>query len=214
MRSESRCQVRPLSGVDECHVLKGREVPLRVGAKTERQTPRRVRHSASDRTPDKTQSSGASGRDPREGGQNPPGQSRASQGAPHVWTRVASPSCPRIQASQCSHPKGPNRPSKTISHHGARAGENATDPRNQSRATVDKEAQHQRRSTRSCSWTPRQLRAHGAPKRACQISRHMERLAALRRRRRRLSRARRLAPAASARWATAAAAPPGGGARP
>ena len=51
MRSESRCQVRPLSGVDECHVLKGREVPLRVGAKTERQTPRRVRHSASDRTP-------------------------------------------------------------------------------------------------------------------------------------------------------------------
>ena len=54
MRSESRCQVRPLSGVDECHVLTGREVPLRVGAKTERQTPRRVRHSASDRTPERT----------------------------------------------------------------------------------------------------------------------------------------------------------------
>ena len=42
------------------------------------------------------------------------------------------------------------------------------------------------------------------------ISRHMERLAALRRRRRRLSRARRPAPAASAGWATAAAATLGG----
>ena len=45
------------------------------------------------------------------------------------------------------------------------------------------------------------------------MSRHMERLAALRRRRRRLSRARRPAPAASAGWATAAAATLGG-ARP
>ena len=47
-----------------------------------------------------------------------------------------------------------------------------------------------------------------------QISRHMERLAALRRRRRRLSQARRPAPAASAGWATASAATLGGGARP
>ena len=31
-----------------------------------------------------SQSRGASGQDPRESGQNPPGQSRARQGAPHV----------------------------------------------------------------------------------------------------------------------------------
>ena len=54
----------------------------------------------------------------------------------------------------------------------------------------------------------------GASAANAQISRHMERLAALRRRRRRLSRARRLAPAATAGWATAAATTAGGGVRP
>ena len=95
-------------------------------------------------------------------------------------------------------------------NHRARAGENATDPRNQPRVASEKEAQHRRRSTQSRSWTPHQPKARRAPERARQISLHIESLAALRKRRRRLSRARRLAPAASASWATAAAAPPGG----
>ena len=59
-----------------------------------------------------------------------------------------------------------------------------------------------------------QARAREVSATNAQISRHMERLAALRRRRRRLSRARRLAPAATAGWATAAAATAGGGVRP
>ena len=120
----------------------------------------------------------------------------------------------RKQVAQCSFPKELNRPSRTNSHHRARAGENTTDPRNQPRVASEKEAQHRRRSSQSRSWTPHQPKARRAPERARQISLHIERLAALRKRWRRLSRARRLAPAAWASWATAAAAPPGGGARP
>ena len=52
-----------------------REVPCRTSAETERQTPRRVRLSTSDRTPERTHRvGGASEQDPRESGQRPPGQ--------------------------------------------------------------------------------------------------------------------------------------------
>ena len=72
----------------------------------------------------------------------------------------------RKQAAKCSFPKELNRPSRTISHHRARAGENPTDHRNQPRVASEKEAQHRWRS----SWTPRQARR--APERARQISLH------------------------------------------
>ena len=52
----------------------------------------------------------------------------------------------RKQAAQCSFPKELNRPSRTISHHRARAGENATDTRNQPRVASEKEAQHRRKA--------------------------------------------------------------------
>ena len=175
-----------------------REVPRRVSAETERQTPRRVRLSASDRRVgervDRILGQGRVRRTCRPGSRR-----RAAR---------------RKQVAQCSFPKELNRPSRTVSHHKARAGESAADPRDQPRVASEKEAQHRRRSTQSRSWTPRQPKARRAPERARQISLHVERLAALRKRRRRLSRARRLAPAAWAGWATAVAAPPGGGARP
>ena len=168
-----------------------------MSAETERQTPRRVRLSASDRTPDKTHRVGEPVDRILERVdrilQGSLGQGRVRRTCrPGSRRRAAR----RKQAAQCSFPKELNRPSRTISHHRARAGENATENRNQPRVASEKEAQHRRRSTQSRSWTPHQPKARRAPERARQISPHTERLAALRKRRRRLSRARRLAPAA------------------
>ena len=142
-----------------------------MSAETERQTPRRVRLSASDRTPERTHRVGERvdrilEREDRTL-QGSLGQGRVRRTCrPGSRRRAAR----RKQAAQCSFTKELNRPSRTISHHRARAGENATDPRNQPRVASEKEAQHRRRSTQSRSWTPRQPKARGAPERAHQIS--------------------------------------------
>ena len=124
-----------------------REVPRRVSAETERQTPRRVRLSASDRTPERTHRIGERVDRILERVdrilQGSLGQGRVRRTCrPGSRRRTAR----RKQAAQCSFPKELNRPSRTISHHRARAGENAADPRNQPRVASEKEAQHRRRS--------------------------------------------------------------------
>ena len=63
-------------------------------------------------------------------------------------------------------------PSKTTSRPRARAEESAASLRKQAHGTVDKEAQHWRRDTRSCSWAPRQLRARRTPRSTSDFSPH------------------------------------------
>ena len=116
--------------VSEHEVCVTREVPRRVTAETERQTPRRVRLSASDRTPQRTHRVGERVDRILERvdriQQGSLGQGRVRRTCrPGSRRRAAR----RKQAAQCSFPKELNRPSRTISHHRARAGENATDPR-------------------------------------------------------------------------------------
>ena len=135
-----------------------------MSAETERQTPRRVRLSVSDRTPERTHRVGERVDRILERVdrilQGSLGQGRVRRTCrPGSRRRAAR----RKQAAQCLFPKELNRPSRTNSHHRARAGENATDPRNQPRVASEKEAQHQRRSTQSRSWTPHQPKARRAP---------------------------------------------------
>ena len=128
-----------------------------MSAETERQTPMRVRLSASDRTPERTH--------------------RVGERVDRILERVDRILQGSLGQGRVRRTCGPGSrrraarrkqaaPSRTISHHRARAGENATDPRNQPRVASEKEAQHRRRSTQSRSWTPHQPKARRAPHRA------------------------------------------------
>ena len=99
-----------------------------------------MRLSASDQTPERTHRVGdewtGSSREWTESSRAVSGKAgcaaRVGQG------RVAEQHVENKRRSAYS-PKELNRPSRTISHHRARAGENATDPRNQPRVASEKE---------------------------------------------------------------------------
>ena len=117
-----------------------REVPCRTSAETERETPRQVRLSTSDRTPERTHRVGERvdktlERVNRElqGGHRRGGARRARR--PGSRRRAA-----RNQTAQCTFSREQSRSSRTVSHQRTRAGENTTDPRNQSRIISEKGA--------------------------------------------------------------------------
>ena len=137
----------------EGRALQRREVRIHVGTGAKGgENHDRGAHGVRANPPENSQSSATNKRRTRKGRQNPPEQSRASQSARSAQTRVM--------------------PSKTTSRPRARAGESAASPRKRAHGTVDKEAQHWRGDTRSCSWAPRQLRARRTPRSTSDFSPH------------------------------------------
>ena len=146
-------------------VFSTREVPCRTSAETGRETSRRVRLSPSGRTPERTHRVGEREHKTLErvdrelqGRHRRGGVRRARR--PGTRRRAAG-----NRTARRTYPREQSRPSRTVSHQRARAGENTTDPRNQSHTTSEKGSSAQTRSSQGCSWAPRQPKSHEAPER-------------------------------------------------